>query len=157
MLATWIGTGSIFGNAEKTYRVGIAAIILPAASIFGVLFLSMIAGRVRRLKQITIQDILETRYNAAARLLAAIALILAYTTILSYQYRAAGAVLKLTLPNLADNHAIIIAAIFIIIYTALAGMYSVAYTDVVMGVTMIIGMLIAMIMFYNIVGGYDGL
>ena len=76
MLATWIGTGSIFGNAEKTYRVGIAAIILPSASIFGVLFLSFIAGRVRRLKQITIQDILEVRYNSTARLLGAIALIM---------------------------------------------------------------------------------
>ncbi|MCI0414839.1 sodium:solute symporter family protein, partial [bacterium] len=157
MLATWIGTGSIFGNAEKTYRVGIAAIIIPSASIFGILALSFLAGRVRRLKQITIQDILETRYNAAARLLGAIALILAYTTILSYQYRAAGAVLQLTLPGLGENSAIIIAAAFIILYTALAGMYSVAYTDVVMGITMIIGMLVAMPMFYSNAGGYEGL
>ncbi len=157
MLATWIGTGSIFGNAEKTYQVGISALVLPSASIFGVLALSFLAGRVRRLKQITIQDILETRYNAAARLLGAVALILAYTTILSYQYRAAGAVLKLTLPTLDENTAIIIAAAFIIVYTALAGMYSVAYTDVVMGVTMIIGMLVAMPMFYAKVGGLDGL
>ena len=111
------------------------------------LLLASLAGRVRRLKQITIQDILETRYNAAARLLGAVALILAYTTILSYQYRAAGAVLQLTLPDLDINIAIIIAAAFIILYTALAGMYSVAYTDVVMGITMIIGMLVAMPMF----------
>ena len=26
MLATWIGTGSIFGNAEKVYQVGLAAL-----------------------------------------------------------------------------------------------------------------------------------
>jgi SSS family transporter len=157
MLATWIGTGSIFGNAEKAYQVGIAAVILPAASILGVLALSFLAGRVRRLKQITIQDILETRYYSTARLLGAIALILAYTTILSYQYRAAGAVLKLTLPSIQDNTAVIVAATFIIIYTAMAGMYSVAYTDVVMGITMIIGMLFAMPMFYSKVGGLDGL
>ena len=116
MLATWIGTGSIFGNAEKTYQVGIAAIIIPSASIVGILLLSFLAARVRRLKQITIQDILETRYNSTARLLGAIALILAYTTILSYQYRAAGAVLKLTLPDMSDNTAVLLAAIFIIIY-----------------------------------------
>jgi Na+/proline symporter len=157
MLATWIGTGSIFGNAEKTYQVGISALILPSASIFGVLALAYLAGRVRRLKQITIQDILETRYNATARLLGAVALILAYITILSYQYRAAGAVLQLTLPTLDVDVAIIIAAAFIIIYTALAGMYSVAYTDVVMGITMIIGMLVAMPMFYAKIGGIDGL
>jgi SSS family transporter len=157
MLATWIGTGSIFGNAEKTYQVGISALILPSASIFGVLVLAYLAGRVRRLKQITIQDILETRYNSTARLLGAVALILAYVTILSYQYRAAGAVLQLTLPTLDINVAIIVAAVFIIVYTALAGMYSVAYTDVVMGVTMIIGMLVAMPIFFAKVGGIDGL
>jgi SSS family transporter len=157
MLATWIGTGSIFGNAEKTYQVGISAMILPFASIFGIIALSFLAGRVRRLKQITIQDILETRYNATARFLGAIALILAYVTIISYQYRAAGAVLQLTLPKLDADIAIMIAAAFIIIYTALAGMYSVAYTDVVMGITMIIGMLVAMPMFYDKVGGLDGL
>ena len=29
MLATWIGTGSILGNAGKTYQTGMAAFILP--------------------------------------------------------------------------------------------------------------------------------
>ena len=29
MLATWIGTGSILGNAGKTYETGMAALILP--------------------------------------------------------------------------------------------------------------------------------
>jgi Na+/proline symporter len=29
MLAVWIGTGSIVGNAGKTYQVGMAALFLP--------------------------------------------------------------------------------------------------------------------------------
>lgn len=29
MLAAWIGTGSIVGNAGKTYQTGLAALILP--------------------------------------------------------------------------------------------------------------------------------
>ncbi|MDP6893674.1 MAG: sodium:solute symporter family protein, partial [Verrucomicrobiota bacterium] len=29
MLATWMGTGSILGNAGKTYETGLAALILP--------------------------------------------------------------------------------------------------------------------------------
>lgn len=157
MLATWIGTGSIFGNAEKTYQTGISAIIIPSASVLGIIVLAFLAGRVRRLKQITVQDILETRYNVVARLFGALALIIAYTTILSYQYRAAGAVLNLALPALELKTAIIIAVIFIIIYTALAGMYSVAYTDVVMGVTMIFGIIVAVVMFYSKAGGIAGL
>ena len=32
MLAVWIGTGSIVGNAEKTYEVGFAALLLPVGT-----------------------------------------------------------------------------------------------------------------------------
>ena len=33
MLATWMGTGSILGNAGKTYETGMAALILSLGSI----------------------------------------------------------------------------------------------------------------------------
>ena len=157
MLATWIGTGSIFGNAEKTYRVGIAAFILPLGSLLGIWVLSRLAGRARSLRQITIQDLLERRYNAAARLCGVVALVIAYTTIVSYQYRAAGAVLNLTLPNLSYEHAVIVAAVFIIAYTALAGMLSLAYIGVIQGVTMIAGIALTLPVFYQEAGGLDGM
>jgi SSS family solute:Na+ symporter len=157
MLATWTGTGSIFGNAEKTYRTGIAAIILPLGELAGIALLSLIAGKARRLSQITVQDILEQRYNATARVFGAITLIAAAVTIVSYQYRAAGAVLDLALPSLGLSNAILIATAFIIVYTALAGMFSVAYTDVVMGVTMLVGMAIALPFFWSKAGGTAGI
>lgn len=157
MLATWIGTGSIFGNAEKTYRVGIAAAIIPLSGVLGIVVLYFLAARVRRLKQYTVQDILEARYNAAARVFGVITLVIAYTTIVSYQYRAAAAVLNLTLPSLSVETAVIIVAVFIIIYTAMAGMFSVAYTDVAQGVTMIIGIAVAFPFFWRNAGGLVGM
>lgn len=33
MIATWIGSGSFFGNSEKTYEVGLAAWINPSRGI----------------------------------------------------------------------------------------------------------------------------
>lgn len=157
MLATWIGTGSIFGNAEKTYRVGIAALILPFGALVGIAVLSFLAGRVRGLRQITIQDLLEARYNAAARLFGVIALVLAYTTIVSYQYRAAGAVLNLSLPQVSYDRAVIIAAVFIVAYTAFAGMLSIARIGVVQGITMIVGIVIALPMFFWRADGIEGM
>jgi SSS family solute:Na+ symporter len=157
MLATWIGTGSIFGNAGKVYEVGIAAWILPLGGLAGILGLSFLAARARRFPAITVQDILETRYNKWARVLGVITLVLTATTIVSYQYRAAAAVLNLALPNLDFKLAVVIVAAFIIIYTALAGMFSVAYTDLVMGVTMIIGILITLPYIYFKAGGYSGI
>lgn len=157
MLATWIGTGSIFGSAERVYQVGIAAWILPLGGLTGIAILSFLAAKARNLEAITVQDILEHRYNKWARLLGVITLVLTAVTIVSYQYRAAGAVLNLALPQLDFKVAVIIVAIFIIIYTAMAGMFSVAYTDVAMGVTMIIGILITLPVVWNLAGGYSGM
>ncbi len=157
MLATWIGTGSIFGNAEKTYRVRIAAAIIPLASLGGISVLYLLAGRARGMKQITVQDLLETRYNAGARLLGAITLVIAYTTIVSYQYRAAGAVLNLALPSLSVDWAVIVISTFIVLYTAMAGMLSIAYVGVIQGVTMIIGVAVTFPVLLSRAGGLEGM
>ncbi len=158
MVATWIGTGSIFGNAERTYEVGIAAIIIPLASIFGVAVLSQLAGRVRIMEQITIQDLLEKRYNSAARVFGVVTLIIAYLTIVSYQYRAAGHVLRIVWPGeLSVMTANIIAASFIIIYTALAGMKSIANIGLIQGITMIVGIMVTLPMFWFKAGGVEGM
>ena len=157
MLATWIGTGSIFGNAEKTYQVGIAAWILPLGGLAGIAGLSFLAAKARRLEVITVQDILERRYNKWARILGVITLVLTAVTIVSYQYRAAAAVINLALPELDFKVAVIIVAVFIVIYTALAGMFSVAYTDLAMGITMIIGIFVTLPYVWFKAGGYDGL
>ena len=88
MLATWIGTGTLVGNAERTYKVGLACVILPIGGVLGVALISLVAARVRRFGQITVQDILEVRFGVVPRLLGTIAIITAYLTIVSYQYRA---------------------------------------------------------------------
>ena len=157
LLATWIGTGSIFGNAEKTYRVGVAAIIIPISSLAGICILYFLASRARGLRGITVQDLLERRYNAGARLMGTICLVIAYSTIVSYQYRAAGAVLNLPLPGLSVEKSILIVTSFIILYTALAGMISIAYVGVIQGVTMILGVSLALPVFWSRAGGLSGM
>lgn len=84
LLATWIGTGSIFGNAEKTYEVGIVGLILPLAGVSGIAILSLVASHARRFEGYTVQDILEARYNQYARIFGTVTVVIAYTTIVSY-------------------------------------------------------------------------
>jgi SSS family solute:Na+ symporter len=157
LLATWIGTGSIFGNAEKTHEIGLAAWFLPLGGVLGILALIPLAPRARRFAGYTVQDILEARYAPAARVLGTLTLVCAYVTIVSYQYRAGGAVLHLLAPGLSLEQATIIAAVFVILYTALAGMISVAYTDVVNGLLMIAGFAITLPILWTRVGGHAGL
>ena len=157
MLATWIGTGSIFGNAEKTYRVGVAAVIIPLAALAGIVVLYFLAGRARGLRGITVQDLLERRYNATARVFGTVTLVLAYVTIVSYQYRAAGAVLNLAVPELSNRQAILITTVFIIAYTALAGMVSIANIGLIQGIVMILGVTVALPVFWFKAGGLTGM
>jgi len=94
MLAVWIGTGSIVGNAGKTYEVGMAAFFLPLGTFVGMILLSFIATRARNIEAISVPEIIGRRYNGTARLLAVIALVIAYMVIVSYQFNAGGMVLE---------------------------------------------------------------
>lgn len=94
MLSVWIGTGSIVGNAGKAYEVGMAAFFLPLGTFFGMILLSFIATRAREIEAISVPEIIGRRYNNTARLLAVIALVIAYMVIVSYQFNAGGMVLE---------------------------------------------------------------
>ena len=163
MLATWMGTGSILGNAGKTYETGMAALILPFGSILGIIILTQIAGKVREYEKFTVPEILGERFGQGARILSVIALVIAYLVIVSYQYNAGGAVLHTVLTNDAGQSLIsvetgtIIAAIFIISYTVLAGLVSVAYTDVANGIIILLSFLIAIPIFFVEAGGFSGM
>ena len=94
MLAVWIGTGSIVGNAGQAYRDGMAALILPSGTLIGMILLSQIAARARSFEAYSVPEIIGTRYGGTARLLAVIALVIAYMVIVSYQFNAGGMVLE---------------------------------------------------------------
>ncbi len=94
MLAAWIGTGSIVGNAGQAYRDGLAAFILPVGTFIGMILLSLVAGKARRSEAVSVPEIVGKRYGPAARLLSVVALIIAYMVIVSYQFNAGGMVLE---------------------------------------------------------------
>jgi len=94
MLAVWIGTGSIVGNAGKAYQVGMAALFLPVGTFIGMILLSFIAARARNIEALSVPEIIGRRFGAAARMLAVVALIIAYMVIVSYQFNAGGMVLE---------------------------------------------------------------
>lgn len=170
LLSSWIGSGSLFGGAENAFKNGFSALWQPAGGWVGLLVIVFIAPRARKFAQFTIPDLLETRYNAWARSLGAIAILFAFTAITSYQFKGGGDVLHLIFPGLdsvardtfglAAGHehvlGMVIIAAFVILFTALAGMASVAYLDVVIGGLMSIIALISVPLLISNVGGWSG-
>jgi Na+/proline symporter len=170
LLSSWIGSGSLFGGAENAFRNGFAALWQPAGGWAGLLVILVVAPRARKFAQFTIPDLLEVRYNTAARVLGAIAILFAFTAITSYQFKGGGDILHLIFPGLDEiarnqfhmaghEHALgmVIIAVFVIVFTALAGMTSVAYLDVVIGILATVMCLIALVILSARVGGWSGL
>ncbi|MBZ5603333.1 MAG: sodium:solute symporter family protein [Acidobacteriia bacterium] len=133
LLSSWIGAGSLFAGAENAYLHGFTALWQSAGGWFGLIIIAVIAGRARRFAQFTVPDLLEARYNATARVMATIAIVISYTVITSYQFKGGGDVLHLIFPELDRTVGMYIIAAFVIAFTAAAGMASIAYLDLVIG------------------------
>lgn len=154
LLSSWIGAGSLFAGGENAYRNGFAALWQPLGGWIGLILIWRLAGRARRFAQFTVPDLLETRYNAAARVLSTVAIVIAYTTITSYQIKAGGDILHLIFPELAREHGMYLIAALVIAFTAGAGMASVAYLDLVIGTMVSLIVVIAFPVLLHGVGGW---
>jgi len=144
LLATWIGSGDLFSVADLSYRHGYSSLIGSAGGWIGIVVVFFIAGRVRRFGEFTVPDILEARYDHRARVLATVTTVIAYVTIVSYQFRGGGWVIQLISGGrVTESEAILGMAAFVVVYTLTAGMLSVAYLDFINGIVMLLGFFIA--------------
>jgi SSS family solute:Na+ symporter/sodium/proline symporter len=148
--------GSLLGGGENAYKNGFVALWQPAGGWAGLAVIALIAGRARRFAQFTVPDLLESRYNAAARVLATIAIVISYTVITSYQFKGGGDILHLIFPEMERATGMYIIAGFVILFTASAGMASIAYLDLVIGGLVTIMVVIAVPLLLNDAGGWAG-
>src|SRR5437763_4396584 len=154
LLSSWIGAGSLLGGGENAYRNGFVALWQPAGGWVGLIVIALIAGRARRFAQFTVPDLLETRYNATARVMATIAIVISYTVITSYQFIGGGDVLNLIFPSVDRVTGRYIIASFVIVFTAAAGMASIAYLDLLIGTLVTTIVVIAVPLLLNRAGGW---
>ncbi len=154
LVCTWIGSGSLFGGAGLAYRTGIAELWFSFGGWAGLVVAYFIAGRVRRIAQYTVPDLLEQRYNAAARLLGTVAIVLAYVTIAAYQFRGGGWILSIvTDGRISPDQGMYITAAAVVVFTALAGMVSIVTVDIFNGIIITLGVLLALPYMVFAVGG----
>jgi len=156
LLSSWIGSGSLLGGAENAYKHGFAALWQAAGGWAGLGLIYFIAPRARKFAQFTIPDLLETRYNQTARVLGVIAILFAYTAITSYQFIGGGDILHLIFPSVTAVQGQYILAGFVTLFTMIAGMGSVAYMDVVIGMLATVTMIVALPVLVHIAGGWSG-
>ena len=156
LVCTWIGSGTFIAGAEYAFRAGWSSLWMPAGAWAGIAIIYFLAAKIRTFGQYTIGDILEERYGKFARLFGAIALIIAFTTIVSYQFRAGGYILNI----MTDGHISVetgqfISAAFVITFVALGGMIAVAHTDLPNGIIIVLACIIATPFVVMTAGGWQ--
>lgn len=155
LLSSWIGAGSLLAGAENAYKNGFVALWQPLGGWVGLLIIAAIAGRARQFAQYTVPDLLEARFNSTARVLATIAIVISYTVITSYQLIGGGDILHLIFPQISGRTGLYIVAAFVILFTASAGMASIAYLDLLIGLMVTITVIIAVPILLDRVGGWS--
>ncbi|MEE9225803.1 MAG: sodium:solute symporter family protein [Bacteroidota bacterium] len=152
LVATWIGSGSLFGGAGLAFRVGFSQLWMSAGAWVGILVVYFLAGKVRRIAQYSVPDILERRYNKWARLLGSTAVIIAYMSIAGYQFRGGGRLLNVV-TGIEPFWGALITCGAIVLFTLLAGMVSIVAIDVFNGLLMLFGVALAVPLMLGSVGG----
>jgi solute:Na+ symporter, SSS family len=155
LLSSWIGSGSLLAAAENAYRHGFAALWQAAGGWAGLALIYFVAPRARHFAQYTIPDLLEARYNQTARVLGVIAILFTYTAITSYQFIGGGDVLHLIFPAMSAIQGRFLIAAFVILLTAIAGMSSVAYTDLAIGLLATFTLCVALPVLIHGFGGWS--
>jgi SSS family solute:Na+ symporter/sodium/proline symporter len=157
LLSSWIGSGSLLAGAENAYKHGFAALWQSAGGWAGLALIYFIAPRARKFAQFTIPDLLEARYNQTARVLGVLAILFAYTAITSYQFIGGGDILHMIFPSVSAKEGQCILAVFVTLFTMIAGMGSVAYMDLVIGLFATITLIVALPIFVHIAGGWSSI
>ena len=133
LLSSWIGAGSLLGGGENAYQNGFVALWQPAGGWLGLLVIAMIAGRARRFAQFTVPDLLESalqRDRARDGDHRHRHLLHRHRQLPVQRRRRYSALDFSRLPRATGMYII---AGFVIVFTAAAGMASIAYLDLVIG------------------------
>jgi len=154
LLCTWLGSGTLLAGAGLAARIGISELWLAAGAWIGIVIVFFLAGRVRRIAQYTVPDILELRYNKYARILGTIVIVIAYTTIVGYQFRGGGFVLNL-IAGIPEWQGVLLTAAFIIFFTAFAGMMSIVSVDIINGAVITLAVIVAVPLILIHLGGVE--
>lgn len=157
IFATWFGAETCIGSAGAVYEEGLAAASRDPFGYAACLLLMglFFARKLWNAGLTTLGDLFRNRYSPGVERLAAILLIPTSILWAAAQVRAFGLVLETT-SGIDARLATTIAAGVVIVYTAMGGLLADAMTDLLQGIVLVIGILIAGVAVVFSLGGPVG-
>lgn len=156
--ATWFGSEIVLGVPAKFIKGGLNAVVEDpfGAGICLILVGLFFAAKLYRMTLLTISDYYRERYGRSVEILCSLIIMLSYLGWVSAQVTALGLVFNLLSGgaiSVAWGMAIGVASI--LIYTLWGGMWSVAVTDFIQMIILVLGLIILAFFAADMAGGAD--
>jgi SSS family transporter len=154
--ATWFGSETVLGISSTFLKEGLRGVVADpfGSSLCLVLVGLFFAAKLYRMNLLTIGDYYRTRYDATAELLTSLAIVVSYLGWLSAQIVVIGLVFNVVTGGAVSVGAgIVIGAAVVLVYTLWGGMYSVAWTNFVQMVIIVVGLLYIFVLIADKAGG----
>lgn len=154
----------LLGLTGMGYAVGAQAYWVVVGEVIGVaLSWTLISRKLKRLSDetdsITLPDVFAARFDDRRHILRSIAVVIILTMVCAYvtaQLVASGKALG-AFVGLDYTTAVIVGAVIIIAYTFIGGYKAVAYTDVLQGVLMLLGLIVVPAVAISVGGGWQSI
>lgn len=154
--ATWFGSETVLGISSTFLKEGLRGIVAdPFGSSLCLVFVGLFfAARLYRMDFLTIGEYYRARYDATAELLTSLCIVLSYLGWLSAQIVVIGLVFNVVTGGAVSmSTGIVVGAAVVLVYTLWGGMYSVAWTNFVQMVIIVVGLLYIFVLVADKAGG----
>ncbi|MGE0803468.1 MAG: sodium:solute symporter family protein [Lautropia sp.] len=144
VFATWFGSEAVLGIPATFIKEGLAGIVADpfGASLCLILFGLFLAKPLYRMKLLTIGDYYRKRFGRIVEVLTALAIVASYLGWVGAQIQALGLVFNVVSGgSISQTWGMWIGCLSILVYTLFGGMWSVAITDFIQMIVIVIGML----------------
>ncbi len=157
VFATWFGAETVLSVSAKFAHKGLGFVSGDpfGASMCLVLVAFFFARTFYRLELLTIGDYYHLRYGKFVEVITSLGIASSYLGWTSAQLSALGLVINVLFPGISLNQAILIGSAIVTVYTLFGGMWSVALTDVIQTVAIVVGLIIVAMLLGNEAGGFD--
>ncbi len=158
VFATWFGSETVLGIPATFIEEGIGGVISDpfGASLCLILVGLIFAVPLYRMKLLTIGDFYKKTYGRKVELIVSVCICLSYLGWVAAQVMALGLVFDLITDGLIpQNYGMVLGLGIVVVYTIFGGMWSVATTDFMQMVMIVLGLIIIAFFITDKAGGTD--
>jgi len=156
--ATWFGSETVLGIPAKFIDGGLHGVIEDpfGAGVCLILVGLFFAGKLYRMTLLTISDYYRERYGRFIEVACSLVIMVSYLGWVSAQVTALGLVFNvLSAGSISVSVSMIIGVVSILAYTLFGGMWSVAVTDFIQMIILVVGLAVIAVFAGHMAGGAD--